>query len=71
MWKFKHPDPNDFIRIMEKTSGLELDWYKEYMVYSVKSIDYAIDTLYGEGAESFMVMERIGKMPMPIDVTVN
>ncbi len=35
-WKFKHPDDNDFIRVMENVSGLELDWYKEYMVYSIK-----------------------------------
>ena len=27
-WKFKHPNSNDFIRIMEKQSGLELDWHK-------------------------------------------
>src|SRR5690554_7570767 len=32
-WKFKHPNPNDFIRIMEKESGLELDWYKHYWVF--------------------------------------
>ncbi|HFC00357.1 MAG TPA: M1 family peptidase, partial [Phaeodactylibacter sp.] len=24
-WKFKHPNSNDFIRVMEKVSGLELD----------------------------------------------
>ena len=29
-WKFKHPNANDFIRVMEKQSGLELDWYREY-----------------------------------------
>ncbi|NNK72588.1 MAG: M1 family metallopeptidase, partial [Flavobacteriaceae bacterium] len=26
-WSFKHPTPNDFIRVAEKISGLELDWY--------------------------------------------
>ncbi len=41
-WAFKHPNPNDFIRVMEKKSGLELDWYKEYWVYSTDTIDYAI-----------------------------
>src|SRR5690606_5477286 len=29
-WQFKHPNINGFIRVMEKGSGLELDWYKEY-----------------------------------------
>ncbi len=23
-WKFKHPEPNDFIRVMEKASGLQI-----------------------------------------------
>ncbi|MEP0712374.1 MAG: M1 family metallopeptidase, partial [Algoriphagus sp.] len=38
-WGFKHPNANDFIRIMEKESGLELDWYKVYFVYTTKTID--------------------------------
>jgi len=41
-WAFKHPNPNDFIRIMEKESGLELDWYKEHWTYTTNTIDYAI-----------------------------
>ncbi len=41
-WHFKHPNPNDFIRVMEKASGLELDWYKEYWVNSVHQVDYSI-----------------------------
>jgi aminopeptidase N len=38
-WKFKHPNPNDFKRIMEKQSGLELDWYLEHWVGTVNTID--------------------------------
>lgn len=41
-WHFKHPNPNDFIRVMEKESGLELDWYKEYWVNTVHHINYSI-----------------------------
>ncbi|MCP4442878.1 MAG: M1 family metallopeptidase [Aureispira sp.] len=41
-WHFKHPNPNDFIRVMEKRSGLELDWYKEHWVNTTNTIDYAI-----------------------------
>ncbi|MDZ4747680.1 MAG: M1 family metallopeptidase [Saprospiraceae bacterium] len=70
-WKFKHPDDNDFIRIMEKTSGLELDWYRDYMVYSLKTVDYAIDTVFGTQAQSAIILERLGAMPMPIDVVIH
>ena len=41
-WKFRHPDPNDFIRVMEFQSGMELDWYKEYWVNSTHTVDYAV-----------------------------
>jgi len=41
-WKFRHPNPNDFIRIMEKESGLELDWYREYWIGTTHMIDYSI-----------------------------
>ncbi len=65
-WKFKHPNPNDFIRIMEKESGLELDWYKEYMVNTTKYPDYAIDTAY----DNTVVLHQYGEMPMPLEVVV-
>lgn len=69
-WKFKHPDANDFIRIMEKASGLELDWYKEYMVYTTKTIDYAIDTAYQKDDKAMIRLARISNFPMPVDVVV-
>ncbi|MFZ4542800.1 MAG: M1 family metallopeptidase [Saprospiraceae bacterium] len=70
-WKFKHPNPNDFIRVMEKESGLELDWYKEYMVNTTNTIDYKIKEVEKENRkETKIIIERVGKMPMPIDVEV-
>ena len=69
-WKYKHPNPNDFIRIMEKVSGLELDWYKEYFVYTIKTIDYAIDKVKTEDNRSLIVLKRLGDMPMPIELDV-
>ena len=69
-WKYKHPNPNDFIRIFEKESGLELDWYKEYMVYTTKTADYGIDSVYSSGAGTSIELSRVGEMPLPIDVTI-
>ena len=43
-WAFKHPDPNDFIRVCEKVTGFELDWYLMDWVQTVKTIDYAINS---------------------------
>lgn len=70
-WKFKHPNPNDFIRIMEKESGLELDWYKEYWVNTTHTIDYAVNSVEQEGKKEVKItLEKIGIMPMPIDVVI-
>ncbi len=65
-WKFKHPNPNDFIRVMEKESGLELDWYKEYMVNTIKYPEYAIDTIY----DKTLILRQNGEMPMPLEVVL-
>ncbi len=70
LWKFRHPNPNDFIRVMEKVSGLELDWYKEYWVNSTHFIDYAVRDVRSAKKNTVVSLERIGKMPMPIDVVV-
>ncbi len=69
-WKFRHPNVNDLIRIMEKESGLELDWYKEYFVNSTKTIDYGIKEVKANGDKTEITLERIGLMPMPLDLVV-
>ncbi len=70
-WKFKHPNPNDFIRVMEKESGLELDWYREYWVNSTHTIDYSVNKVEKEGKKEVkIILEKKGRMPMPIDVVV-
>ena len=68
---FKHPNDNDFRRIAEKVSGLELKWYNEYWVNSIKFIDYAIDNaIEVDSRKTRVLLSRVGKMPMPIDVWV-
>jgi Peptidase family M1 domain len=67
-WRFKHPNVNDFIQVAEKTSGIKLDWYREYFVNTTKTIDYAIDSLWEEGGKTKIRLANKGKMPMPVDV---
>ncbi len=69
-WKFKHPNANDFFRVMEKVSGLELDWYKEYFVQTTHTIDYGIAKVEGKKKQALVTLERVGKMPMPLEVMV-
>ena len=70
-WKFKHPTPNDFIRIAEKVSGAELDWYLNDWTRTTASIDYGIKEVTEADENSTKVtLERHNLMPMPIDITV-
>ncbi len=69
-WKFKHPTPNDFIRVMEKESGLILSWYNEYFVNTTKTIDYGIKSVITDENRTKVQLERVELMPMPIDVEV-
>ena len=69
-WAFKHPTPNDFIRVAEKVSGLELDWYLTDWTMTTNTIDYAIAGVNSEGNNTKISLERIGLMPMPIDISV-
>lgn len=69
-WRYKHPTPNDFIRIMEKQSGMELDWYLEQWIESTNTIDYGISWMEEEGSKTKLRLEKIGEFPMPLDVYV-
>jgi aminopeptidase N len=69
-WKFKHPNVNDLVRVMEKESGLELDWYKEYFVNSTKTIDYAVKEVKASEEGTSITLERVGAMPMPVDLVI-
>lgn len=69
-WKFKHPNPTDFKRVMESISGLELDWLFLQWIGSINTIDYGIAEVSGKGSETEVTLRRIGELPMPIDLVV-
>ncbi|NEN25470.1 M1 family metallopeptidase [Cryomorpha ignava] len=69
-WKFKHPDPYDFIRIVEGESGMQLDWYISYMLSTTEKIDYAIKRVEARNNETIIALERVEQMPMPIDLNI-
>jgi aminopeptidase N len=70
-WKFKHPNASDFIRIAEKLSDIKLDWYKQYWINSIKTIDYSIDSLWEENGGTNIRLRKLGQMPMPIDIQLS
>jgi aminopeptidase N len=69
-FKFKHPTPNDIKRTAEKVSGMELDWYLMDWTQTTNTIDYGIKEVSADGNKTKINMERIGLMPMPLDILV-
>jgi len=68
-WQFKHPAPNDFLRVMEKTSGLELNWFMDLWVGTTQHIDYSIEEIDKEKkGRTEIVLKRVGQIPMPLDI---
>ncbi len=70
-WKFKHPTPNDFIRVAEKVSGAELQWYLTDWTKTTNTVDYGIKSVTEDNNTSVVTLERIGLMPMPVEVAVS
>jgi aminopeptidase N len=73
-FQFKHPTPNDIKRTAERVSGAELDWYLTDWTGTTNTIDYGIKEVRVDlgytGKNTVITLERIGRMPMPIDLLV-
>ena len=71
---FSHPNPEDFIRVAEKVSGQELDWYLMDWGQTTKTIDYSVKSIVKNGAEDCesvtIMMNRKGEMAISNDVEV-
>jgi hypothetical protein len=69
-WRFKHPNPNDFFRVAEKVSNIQLKWYDDFWIKSNKKIDYGIDSLWEVNGKTKIRLRMIGQVPMPIDLSL-
>jgi len=65
-WKFKHPTPNDFKRIAENISGINLKWYFNLFINTTRKIDYAIKTV----TDKEITLQNKSDFAMPIDLLV-
>lgn len=55
---------------MEKESGIQLDWYFDEWINSVRSLDYAVVEVRGHNDSTTITLARKGEMLMPVDVGV-
>jgi len=69
-WKFKHPEPEDVLRVAEKTTGMELDWFYNEWVESTHQVDYKLEKVEKSDKGTRITLRKIGGMPVPLDVLV-
>jgi hypothetical protein len=58
------------MRTAEKVSGAELDWYLTDWTMTTNTIDYGIKEVADDKNTTKVTLERIGRMPMPLDIFV-
>lgn len=66
VWKFKHPTPNDFKRVAEEVSGINLKWYFNLFISTTRKIDYAITDISNQTVQ----IQNKSDLAMPLDILV-
>lgn len=66
VWKFKHPTPNDFKRVAEEISGINLKWYFNLFINTTRQINYAVAEVKPNSIE----LVNKSNLAMPIDLLV-
>ncbi len=70
-WKFKHPEPDDLLRILEQKSGMQLHWFHDLWIGTTQTVDYAITDMRGAGRGFTRIsFEKLGYFPMPLEVEI-
>jgi Peptidase family M1 domain len=69
-WRFHHPTPNDFIRIMEKHSGMVLDWFFLDWIGTTKHLDYAINSVAEKDGKVVISLRNKNQRPMPVELLI-
>ena len=70
-WKFKHPQPEDMQKSMERTSGKNLNWLFDDLIQTTNHVDYKIQCVHhSKTGGSTVKVKNIGQVNGPIEVNV-
>jgi hypothetical protein len=68
-WKGKHPIPNDFFNSFEDHLGMDLSWYWNPWFFEKGYPDLGIKNVVSEKGMVKVLVEKVGNIPAPIDLT--
>jgi aminopeptidase N len=70
-WKFKHPEPEDFIKVMEEVSGLQLRWFLTQWTGQLATTDFSVEECSASGNRMTNVeLKQTGALHVPVEVVV-
>jgi len=67
-WEFKHPQPEDMRRSLEKASGKNLSWIFDDLIQTTNHIDYKITGVKKEDSGYTVKVKNVGQVDGPIEV---
>ena len=65
-WKFKHPTPYDFFFSMNRSLGINLDWFWYQWFFTTSTVDQSIETVTVQGSDAVITIRDRGEMAMPV-----
>lgn len=66
LWKMKHPKAGDFQKVAQDVSGINLKWYNNLFINTVRVIDYGVENVQ----DKTIILKNHSNFPMPLDVLV-
>ena len=66
-WEFKHPQPEDMRRSLEKTSGKDLGWLFDELIPTTNHVDYKLKRVK-VGDDIAVTVKNVGHVDGPIEV---
>ncbi len=69
-WAFKHPQPWDLFNTFSDVSGRNLDWFWRSWYYEAWTLDQAVQDVRAGRNGTTIVVEDLGRVPMPARLTL-
>jgi hypothetical protein len=69
-WAYRHPYPWDMWHTFEEVSGRSLDWFWRSWYHETWVLDHAIGSVTTAGGATTIVVQDLGRVPMPVHLTI-
>lgn len=67
-WHYKHPQPEDLRKVLEKETGKDLGWLFEDLIQTTKQIDFKISGVKTTEVGTTVKVKNIGQVNSPVRV---